>query len=141
MGAVKNISDGFQGRVDEHDSVEVFDFVAFVTEGTFPVFVRELVTAKTREQRFVFEGLTEAQAQSESPITVTDASGVSWTITPKNSITDGSSGTKVMIKERVDVKRTKISPHLYRLTVTRKGSAYFVNGSKIINGPSWYNPS
>lgn len=123
-------SSAYVGRVVQHEYPQVFDF-------EYAGGVRSLVTAKVVEQTFRFNGLTRALAFGTSPITVTDINGSSYTFTPLTSITDGSYGTRVMVSEEVSVQRIAISPHLWDLVVTRRGSRYFVNGTKVVDGPAW----
>lgn len=138
----------FTGRVIQHEYAQEFDFeyvpnYSTLTENGVVVsrwissYTRNFVTAKVVEQTFRFLGLTRALAFGTAAITVADLNNNEYTITPKTSITDGSSGSRVMITEEVDVQRIPISPRLWELVVTRRGFRYFVNGTQAIAGPSW----
>lgn len=141
-------ADCFTGRVVQREYAQEFDFefvpnYTVVTRDGVEVsryissYTRNFVTAKVVEQTFRFAGLTRALAFGTSNITVTDLGGTSYTITPKSSVTDGSSGSRVMIVEEVSVQRIPVSPRMWELTVTRRGLRYYVNGSQILDGPSW----
>ena len=124
----------YTGRVEQREYAQTFDF-------EYAGGVRSLVTAKVVEQTFRFLGLTRTLAFGTSSISVTDINGPTYTFTPVSSITDGSSGSRVMVNEEVDVQRVPMSPHMWELIVTRRGLQYYVNGSLIISGPSWAFPS
>lgn len=112
------------------DGVEVSRYIASYT--------RNLVTTKVVEQTFRFLGLTRALAfATTSGVTVADLNNNEYTFDLKCSVTDGSSGSRVMPIEEVTVDRTPITPRMWELTVTRRGMRYFVNGTQIIAGPSW----
>ena len=140
----------FIGRVIQREYAQEFDFefipnYSSLTENGVVIrqwvasYTRNFVTAKVVEQTFRFLGLTRALAFGTASITVADLDGNEYTITPKTSITDGSSGSRVMITEEVDVRRVPISPRMWDLTVTRRGYRYYLNGSRLIlsNEPSW----
>ena len=140
----------FTGRVIQKDYAQEFDFeyvpnYSTVTRDGVEVsryiasYTRNFVTAKVIEQTFRFLGLTRALAFGTGSVTVADLNGNEYTFTLKSSITDGSSSSRPMIIEEVDVQRIPLSPHLWELSVTRRGFRYFVNGTKIIDGPSWIN--
>ena len=138
----------FIGRVLQREYAQEFDFeyipnYSTLTENGVVVsrwissYTRNFVTAKVVEQTFRFTGLTRALAFGTAAITVADLNNNEYTITPKTSITDGSSGSRTMITEEVAVQRTPVSPRMWELVVTRRGFRYFVNGSQVIAGPSW----
>ena len=138
----------FTGRVIQKDYAQEFDFeyvpnYSTVTRDGVEVsryiasYTRNFVTAKVIEQTFRFLGLTRALAYGTGSVTVADLNGNEYTFDLKSSITDGASGSRVMITEEVNVQRIPISPHLWELVVTRRGLRYFVNGTQIIAGPSW----
>ena len=144
-----SVADCFIGRVVQREYAQEFDF-EFVPNYTvvkdkngvelyryISSYTRNFVTAKVVEQTFRFTGLTRAQAFGTSAITVTDLGGAQYTITPKSSITDGSTGSRVMIVEEVSVQRTPVSPHMWEMVVTRRGFRYYVNGAQILPGPDW----
>ena len=138
----------FTGRVIQRDYAQEFDFefipnYSTITRNGVEVaryiasYTRNFVTAKVIEQTFRFLGLTRALAFGTGSVTVADLNGNEYTFTLKSSITDGSSGSRAMVTEEVNVQRIPISPHLWELTVTRRGLRYFVNGTQILAGPSW----
>ena len=138
----------FTGRVIQKDYAQEFDFEYVPNYSTvtrdggevsryIAFYTRNFVTAKVIEQTFRFLGLTRALAYGTGSVTVADLNGNEYTFDLKSSITDGSSGSRVMITEEVNVQRIPISPHLWELVVTRRGLRYFVNGTQIIAGPSW----
>ena len=140
----------FTGRVIQRDYAQEFDFeyvpnYSNVTRNGVEVaryiasYTRKFVTAKVIEQTFRFLGLKRALAFGTGSVTVEDLNHSEYTFDLKSSITDDSSGSRVMITEEVNVQRIPISPHLWELVVTRRGLRYFVNGTKIIDGPSWIN--
>ena len=100
---------------------------------------RNIVTAKVVEQSFRFNGLTRELAFKTHNITVADLDNKEYTFPLRASITDGSTGSKVMITEEVSVQRTPVSPRMWELVVTRRGFRYYVNGSHLtlINEPLW----
>lgn len=127
----------FDGKVAQEEFTQVVDLNTGTTGGWLPVFYRELVTREAVTQTFTFTGCSYADAHSTAQVTVTDIGGHQYTFTPKSSVTDGSSGTKVFETESVQVRRRRISYHMWEVEVTRTGSRYLVNNSVIINGPSW----
>jgi len=138
----------FTGRVIQRDYAQEFDFefvpnYTIVTKDGVEVsryissYTRNFVTAKVVEQTFRFLGLTRALAFGTGSVTVADLNSNEYTFDLKSSITDSSSGSRVMVTEEVNVQRIPISPHLWELSVTRRGLRYFVNGTKILDGPSW----
>ena len=144
------IADCFTGRVIQREYAQEFDFefipnYTVVTKDGVEIqryissYTRNFVTAKVVEQTFRFTGMTREQAFGTASITVSDLAGVSYTFTPKPSVTDGSTGSRVMIVEEVAVQRTPVSPHMWELVVTRRGFKYYVNGSAIAlpNTPAW----
>lgn len=140
----------FTGRVIQREYAQEFDF-EFIPNYTIvekdgveiqryiSSYTRNFVTAKVVEQTFRFIGLTRALAFGTNAITVADLDGNEYTFTPKTSVTDGSTGSRVMIVEEVDVQRIPITPHMWELVVTRRGYRYYVNGSHIpLSGePAW----
>ena len=103
---------------------------------------RTVLIAYTVEQRFLFEGMPRADAFSQSSVTVSDVGGASYTFTPKTSATDGSSGYAICPQEFVEVQRERMTPHLWRMIVVRRGTKLvrrYMNGTEttIFNAPSW----
>ena len=88
-------------------------------------------------QSFVFEGLTESQANFDGEITCTDVAGTIYTFNLRESFTDASTGTAVFATEECRVQRTRVSPHLWSVTFTRTGAKYYLNGVILFSGPSW----
>lgn len=140
----------FTGRVIQQEYTQEFDFeflpnYTVVTKDGVEVaryiasYTRNFVTAKVVEQTFRFLGLSRALAFGNGSVTVADLNGNEYTFGLKSKIVDGSSGSRVMLVEEVNVQRIPISPHLWELVVTRKGYRYYVNGSHISlsNEPSW----
>lgn len=99
--------------------------------------IRELVTCQIKEQVFRFEGAGYTDAHTTGSITVVDVNNVSYTFNCSPSVSDGSSGTRVMVKEEVEVRRERMSPHMWIVEVVRKGYRYYLNGRLLINGPTW----
>ena len=127
-------ADFFSGKVQQR---EYNQFIAVeVVSG-----VRHLYVSETVEQVFDFEGLPYDLAHYTGPITVTDVAGVTYTFTIAQSYDDGSSGYGTFAKEQVTVARSRMSPHLWRLEVVRRGSRLLDNGTEIITGPTWAFPS
>lgn len=124
------LSSHFTGRVAQREYAQTFDF-------EYAGGVRSLVTAKVVEQSFRFTGCSYSDAHTTSDVSVTDNNGTVWTVPMKSSIVDGSAGFRVMIAEEVNVQRTPITPHMWEVVVTRRGSRYFVNGTKVVDGPAW----
>ena len=127
----------FDGKVAQEEFTQVVDLNTGTTGGYLPVFFRELVTREAVTQVFTFTGCSYDDAHSTAQVTVTDIGGHQYTLTPKSKVTDGSSGTKVFETESVQVRRRRISYHMWEVEVTRTGSRYLVNNEVIINGPSW----
>ena len=103
---------------------------------------RTVLVAYTQEQRFLFEGMPRSEAFSVNAITVNDIGGASYTFTPKTSSTDGSTGYAICPQESVEVQRERMTPHLWRMTVVRRGTKLvrrYMNGteSAIFNAPTW----
>lgn len=126
-------ADFFSGKVQQR---EYNQFIAVEVVGG----VRRLYVSETVEQVFEFEGLTYALAHSTAEITVTDVAGTQYTFTPAQSYDDGSSGYGTFAKEQVTVSRSRMSPHLWRMEVVRRGSRLLENGAVIIAGPTWAFP-
>lgn len=140
----------FDGRVRQREYSQEFDFefipnYTVVTRDGVEVqryissYTRNFVTAKVVEQTFIFEGLSRSLAFGTGSVTVADLDGNEYTIPLLSSITDGSTGSRVMIVEEAQVQRIPISPHLWTLIVSRRGFKYFVNGSALLlsNTPAW----
>ena len=127
----------FDGKVAQEEFTQVVDLNTGTTGGYIPIFFRELVTREAVTQVFTFTGCSYDDAHSTAQVTVTDIGGHQYTFTPKSSVTDGSSGTKVFETESVQVRRRRISYHMWEVEVARTGSRYLVNNEVIINGPSW----
>lgn len=144
------LADFFTGRVVQREYAQEFDFeyvpnYTVVTQDGVEVnryissYTRNFITAKVVEQTFRFTGCTAADAHTTSNVQVTDNNGTGWTVPMKSSIVDGSSGSRVMVVEDVHVERTPISPHMWEVTVTRRGMKYYVNGTAVSlsNTPTW----
>ena len=138
----------FTGMVIQHEYArqEDFEFIPNYTSVTdqngvttqyVSSYTRNLVTAHVVEQSFRFEGLNYEMAHTKVAQTVTDASGATWTVPMENSWTDGSHGSRVFEKESVEVTREPMSPHMWVVTVVRRGTRYKLNGTSIINPPTW----
>lgn len=130
----------FCGQVEEREYSQVHGVEmtpTYLVDGVPQGFTRTLAVTRTKEQTFRFEGLTDAQAHSTASVTVTDVSGTSYTVPMKGSVTDGSIGSAAFETEIVEVSRRRISPHLWEVVVTRRGSALYVNGVVSIAAPSW----
>ena len=78
-------------------------------------------------------------AESTGSVTVTDLGNKAYTFALVSSVTDGSSGSRVFEVESVQVSRARTTPHMRTITVTRRATRYFLNGSKITlsNEPTW----
>lgn len=150
MAVTASYDKHFTGRVIQREYTQEFDFefipnYTIVTRDGVEVaryissYTRNFITAKVVEQSFRFLGLSRALAFGTNAITVADLDGNEYSFTPKTSIVDGSSGSRVMIVEDVDAQRIPMSPHLWELVVTRRGYRYYVNGTHIpLSGePAW----
>lgn len=149
--AAATLADYFDGKVEQREYTQVFDFevtwsYVYSTDSKTGVKTvlsasmnRALVTAEVCEQVFRFEGAPYALAHSTASLTVTDIGGASYTFAPVRSFTDGSSGTRVMERESVQVGRARISPHMWSVEVVRRGTRYKVNNKVIVAGPDWMN--
>lgn len=94
--------------------------------------IRNLYTAKTEEQRFLFEGVPALVADNLSgSVTVTDISGKTYTVSFEPKIVDASSGTAVMEKENNAVTIFKTSPHLRTVEVVHRNTQYFCNNEEV----------
>ena len=144
------LADHFTGRVAQREYSQEFDFefipnYTVVTRDGVEVqryissYTRNFVTAKVVEQTFRFTGCSAAYAHTTTNVSVTDNNSTTWSVPMKTAIVDGSSGSRVMIVEEVYVQRTPISPHMWEVTVTRRGFKYYVNGEAIslTNTPTW----
>ena len=135
------LSDYFCGRVDqrEYSQVHDFEFGTYSNGIGGPGASRNLVTARVVEQTFRFEGVPPSLAETTESVTVTDVGGTSYTFALVSSVTDGSSGSRVFEVESVQVSRSRASPHMRTITVTRRATRYYLNGSKInlANEPTW----
>lgn len=144
------LSDYFCGRVDQREYSQVHDF-EFVpnyvnitdqngnTTTRVASYTRNLVTARVVEQTFRFEGVPASLAESTGSVTVSDVGGASYTFALVSSVTDGSTGSRVFEVESVQVSRARATPHMRTLTVTRRATRYYLNGSRIAlaNEPAW----
>ena len=144
------LSDYFCGRVDQREYSHVHDFEYVPnyvnitdkdgnTTTHISSYTRNLVTARVVEQTFRFEGVPASLAESTGSVTVTDVGGTSYTFALVSSVTDGSSGSRVFEVESVQVSRSRASPHMRTITVTRRATRYYLNGAKITlsNEPTW----
>lgn len=141
--ANENMAKYFCGAVQTSKSAQIVDLETgfngyYVTESdgtkTFhpTSLYRDLITSKTTERRFQFEGVPASIADNLSgSVTVTDISGKSYTVSFDEKITDGSQGTAVLEKESNHVSITKYSPHLRTVEVINKVSTYYVNNNQI----------
>jgi len=133
--ATPTIADLFDGKVvqREYSSPCTVEWI---------VAARTVVVSLTVEQSFTFVGLDETQAMSTADVSVTDVGGTQYTVPFKQSFTDGSQGYAIAPKEQVEIQRERMSPHMWRVTVTRRGSRlvrYLADGtsSLIFEAPSW----
>ena len=144
------LSDYFCGKVDQREYSHVHDFEYVPnyvnitdkdgnTTTHISSYTRNLVTARVVEQTFRFEGVPDSLAESTGSVTVTDVGGASYTFALVSSVTDGSSGSRVFEVESVQVSRARTTPHMRTITVTRRATRYFLNGSRITlsNEPTW----
>lgn len=130
----------FCGQVEEREysQINAVEVVATtMVDGVPTAFTRKAYTTRTKEQTFRFEGLTDAQAHSTASVTVADVSGTSYTVPMKGGVTDGSTGTAAFETEIVEVSRRRISPHMWEVVVTRRGSALYEGNTLKIAAPSW----
>lgn len=147
------LADFFTGRVAQREYAQEFDFefipnYTVVTRDGVEVqryissYTRNFVTAKVVEQTFRFTGCPALDARTTTAVSVTDNNGTGWSVPMKSAIVDGSSGSRVMVVEEVDVQRIPMSPHMWELVVTRRGYRYYVNGSHFaLSGePAWMLP-
>lgn len=133
--AAPTTADLFDGKVTqrEYSSAVAVEWV---------VAARTVLVALTVEQVFRFEGLTETQAMSTTAVAVEDVAGTQYTVPFQQSFTDGSTGYAIAPKEQVEIQRERMSPHMWRVTVTRRGSRlvrYYSDGtsSMVFDAPSW----
>lgn len=144
------LSDYFCGRVEqrEYSQVHDFEYVPNYVNITNPdgttttrvtSYTRNLVTARVVEQTFRFEGVPASAAESTGSATVTDVGGASYTVPLASSVTDGSTGSRVFEVESVQVSRSRTTPHMRTITVTRRATRYYLNGTRIAlaNEPAW----
>lgn len=134
------LADYFCGRVGQREYACVYDFeFGTVSGGIVSSAYRNLVVARTVEQTFRFEGVPASLVDSSASVTVSDVGGKSYTFAPVCSFTDGSTGSRVFEVESVNVARVRMSPHMWELTVTRRGVRYFINGTRLplVNEPAW----
>lgn len=144
------LADHFTGRVAQREYSQEFDFeyipnYTVVTRDGVEVqryissYTRNFVTAKVVEQTFRFTGCSAADAHTTTNVSVTDNNNTTWSVPMKTAIVDGSTGSRVMVVEEVMVQRMPISPHMWEVTVTRRGFKYYVNGEAIslTNTPAW----
>jgi len=134
--AQQAIANMFNGRVSqrEYSSALAVEYV---------VLARTYLVHLTVEQVFTFEGLTEAQANNTESIEVVDVGGTSYTVPFEQSFTDGSTGYAICPQEQVEIQRERMSPRLWRVTVTRRGSRLMRYGgetSMIFDAPDWAKP-
>ena len=130
------IADMFNGRVSqrEYSSPLAVEYI---------VLSRTYLVSLTVEQVFTFEGLTEAQANNTTAVEVVDVGGTTYTVPFMQSFTDGSTGYAICPQEQVEIQRERMSPHLWRVTVTRRGSRlsrYGQTVSLLFDAPSWATP-
>ena len=121
---IVDLETGYNGYyLKESDGTETFHPTSFY---------RNLITSKTTERRFQFEGVPATIADNLSgSVTVTDIGGKSYTVSFDEKITDGSQGTAVLEKESNHVSITKFSPHLRTVEVINKVSTYYANDKQI----------
>ena len=144
------LADHFTGRVAQREYSQEFDFefipnYTVVTRDGVEVqryissYTRNFVTAKVVEQTFRFTGCSAADAHTTTNVSVTDNNSTTWSVPMKTAIVDGSTGSRVMVVEEVMVQRMPISPHMWEVTVTRRGFKYYVNNEAIslTNTPAW----
>ena len=121
---ITNLETGFNGYImKEEDGTEEFHPTSFF---------RELITSKTIEQRYEFNGVPANIAYTLSgTATVNDVYGRQHTVSFDEKVVDGSRGTSILETENNAVVVSPISPHLCRVEVVNKKSEYFANGVKI----------
>ena len=144
------LADHFTGRVVQREYSQEFDFeyipnyTVVMRDGVevqryIASYTRNFVTAKVVEQTFRFTGCSAADAHTTTNVSVTDNNNTTWSVPMKTAIVDGSMGSRVMVVEEVYVQRTPISPHMWEVTVMRRGFKYYVNNEAIslTNTPAW----
>lgn len=91
-------------------------------------FFRILYVSDCYEETYLFEGVPDSLKDTTGSVTVADVGG-SHTLSLSNSVVDGSTGTAVLIKETVSVRRTRMSPHMWRIEVTHYRANLLKNGA------------
>lgn len=142
MAVADTLAAKFNGKVAQSEYSQIVMLESGTTGTTVQSFWRNLVTSRTVEQVFTFEGCTFAEAHYAGSVTVTDIDNTSYTLNTVGSVTDGSTGSATFPVEEVTVERRRVSPHMWTLEVRRKGMAYYVNGTKLtypesIKPPKW----
>lgn len=142
MAVAKTLAAKFNGKAVQSEYSQIVMLESGTTGTTVQNFWRNLVTSRTVEQVFTFEGCTSAEAHYAGSVTVKDIGNTSYTFNTVGSVTDGSTGTATFPTEEVTVERRHVSPHMWTLEVRRKGTAYYANGTKIttpasMNPPAW----
>lgn len=127
MSAYQN---AFVGLVDQNEYTQVYDFAPLYSS-TGSYLGRELVTQKVIEKTYRFNGLSYTEAHTTNAQSVIDINGNTVSVPFQSSFRDGSTGTKVFEVYSCNVVRTRISPHLWDVSVKVRESEYFVNGVKI----------
>lgn len=133
--AQPTIAQLFDGRVSQREYSSALGVEIISAQRTYYV-------ALTVEQVFTFAGLDETQANSTADVNVSDVGGTQYTVPFKQSFTDGSTGYSICPQEQVEIQRERMSPRMWRVTVTRRGSKLvriYPDGSKttLFNAPTW----
>lgn len=127
MSAYQN---AFVGLVDQNEYTQVYDFVPLYSS-TGSYLGRELVTQKAIEKTYRFNGLSYTEAHTTATQSVIDINGNTVSVPFESSFRDGSSGSKVMEVYSCNVVRSRISPHLWDVSVKVRESTYYVNGTQL----------
>lgn len=94
-----------------------------------------------RVQQFTFTGVpTSIKDQIGSAlksVTVTDISGKQYTLSLVPKDEDSSTGTAWFSKEIVRISKSRMSYHMWIISVQRTGGELLLNGATFYSGPSW----
>ena len=130
-----SLADFFVGKMEQREYSGEFDFEFIPQYSTVDGvqrcvgYQRNLVTYRTVEQEFRFRGVPPSLIDNTGSVTVTDVGGAQYTFNTKSSWTDGSSGSRVMEVDSVNVSRIRTSPHTREMVVVRRGTRYWLNGT------------
>ena len=95
-------------------------------------------TAAVEEETYRFEGVPTSLAMTTGNVSVLDIGEMSplqLSLTP-TIVMDGDSNLSYE-KKFVEVMRSRMSPHMWTIEVTRRRAALYKNGTKIVDAPSW----